>query len=84
LALDFLVGLHLDIRLSPLEAILLIYRYQAVKQQGISAFGPILRQNAYEQEIDGISLMELQGTEDMPPAEGEESAFATFLQSPAQ
>ena len=70
LALHLLVGLHLDIRLAPLEAILLIAGDKVVEQQSIGTLLLIFRQEPYQHQVKTLCLVELQGTQTMPPAKG--------------
>ena len=51
-----------------------------MEEQGVGAFSSVFRQDAYQQEVDDIGLVELQGTDDMPPAKGEKASVVTFLQ----
>ena len=78
------IGLHLHLRLSPLDAILLIDRNQVGKEERIGTFGTILRKDADQQEIDNLGLVELDGTQEMPPSEWQHSASMALLQSDGQ
>ena len=59
LRLYLVVGLHLNVGLAPLEAILLIPGNQIVEQQGIGALLLILGQDANEHQVQALSLVEL-------------------------
>ena len=80
LALYFLVGLHLYIGLTPLEAIFLVDRDEVVEEQGIGAFLLVFGQDADEHQVETLRLVELQGTQAMPPAEGPQASVLALLQ----
>ena len=80
LRLHLLVGFHLDVRLTPLEAIFLVDRYEVIEQEGIGTFLLIFRQNANEHQVKTLCFVELQGSHAMPPTEGPETSVLTFLQ----
>ena len=80
LALYLLVGLHLDIRLAPLEAILLIDGDEVVEQQGIGTLLLVFGQNTDEHQVEALGLMELQSLQTVPPAKGPQASVLTFLQ----
>ena len=81
LCLNGRIGFHVYMTLAPLETVLLIDGYQIVEKQGVGSLGTILGQHSDEQEIDNISLMELQSSDNMPPAKRKQTTLATFLQS---
>ena len=62
LSLHRRIGLHLHLRLSPFDAILLIDWYQISKEKRIGTLGTILRKDSDQQEIDNLGLVELDGT----------------------
>ena len=76
LSLNLHVGLHLDVGLSPLEAEALVARDEVVEEQSVGAFLTVFGQNAYEQKVYDVGLVELQRTQYVPPAEGEELSAA--------
>ena len=80
LALYLLVGLHLHIRLAPFETVLLVDRNEVVEEEGIGSFLLVFRQDADEHQVETFSLMELQGTETMPPSEGPQTSVLALLQ----
>ena len=69
LRLDGGVALHVHMALAPLETVLLINRYQMVEEQRIGTLCTVFRQHADKEQINDVRLVELQGTDDMPPAE---------------
>ena len=74
------IALHVHMTLAPLEAVLLIDGYQGVEKQGIGTLGTVFGQHTDQEQIDDIRLMELQGADDMPPAERQEATLAALLQ----
>ena len=70
LSLNGRIGLHVYMTLAPLEIVLLIDGYQVVEEQGVGTLGAILGQDAYEEQIDNVGLVELQSANDVPPTEG--------------
>ena len=70
LRLHLLVGFHLDIRLAPLEPILLIDRNQVVEQQGVSSFLLIFWQDTNKHQVETLCLVELQSPQAVPPPKG--------------
>ena len=79
LTLHLVIRLHLDMRLTPFDAILLIGWNEIVEKQGVGALGSIFGQDAHQQQVDNVGLVELQSTNDMPPTEGEQSTIMAFL-----
>ena len=80
LALNLIVGLHLHVGLTPLEAVLLVVRYEVVEEQCIGALLLILGQDAHQHHIDTLGLTELQRTQTMPPPERQKASSVTLLQ----
>ena len=79
LALHLLIGLHLHIRLAPLEAILLVDGDEVVEQQGIGTLLLVFRQDADEHQIQALRFMEFQRLQTMPPAKGPQASVLALL-----
>jgi len=75
-----LVGLHLRSCFGPLKAIALKLANQVVENQRIGAFATILRQHAYQQQVDGVGIVPFQRFQQFPPAKRQESAIASALE----
>ena len=69
LALNTLVAFHLDLAFTPFEAIVDVAGNEVGEEKSVGTLGAILRENAKEQQVDALRLMELTRTENMPPAE---------------
>ena len=80
LRLHLLVGFHFNVRLAPLETVLLIDRYEVVEQQCVSTFLLIFWQDANEHEVEALCFVEFQGSHTMPPAKRPEASVLTLLQ----
>ena len=61
LSLDTFIALHFHLGLSPLKAILDVAGNEVGKEDGVSALGSVLGQEANEQEVDTLGLMPLDG-----------------------
>ena len=59
LRLHLLVGFHFNVRLAPLETVLLIDRYEVVEQQCVSTFLLVFRQDANEHEVEALCFVEV-------------------------
>ena len=53
------IALHHRHRLSPLEAVALELVDEVVKNQSVGTLGAVFRQNAYQQQVDGIGVVAL-------------------------
>ena len=84
LRLHLLVGFHFNVRLAPLETVLLIDGYQGIEKQGVGTLGTVFGQYTDQEQIDDIRLMELQGADDMPPTERQEATLVALLQGLGQ
>ena len=71
-------------RLAPFEAVLLIDGDEVVEQEGVGALAAIFRKYTDEQTVYNVGLLELQGTDDMPPAERPQTTVTALLQSLCQ
>ena len=80
LPLHVLVGLHFHLTLAPFDAIFVVPGYEVVEHQGIDALAAVFGQHANHHQVDGIGLMELQCTKDMPPSERQETTATAFLE----
>lgn len=78
--LHILVGLHLDLRLSPLNAIVDITGNEVAEEKRIGSLGPVLRVDSNQETVYDIGLVEFNGSDEMPPAERKQAPLAAFLQ----
>ena len=72
LALNLLVGLHLHVGL--------VSGDEVVEHQGINALLLVFRQDAYQHQVETFCLVELQGSQAMPPAKRPQASVAALLQ----
>ena len=78
------IGFHLHLGLTPLDAISLVTGNEVGKEKRIGSLGTILGKDAYEQQVDNLGLVHLDGAQHVPPAKGEQTAATTLLQSLCQ
>ena len=78
------IGFHLHLGLTPLDAISLVTGNEVGKEQSVGSLGTILGKDAYEQQVDNLGLVHLDGAQHVPPAKGEQTAATTLLQSLCQ
>ena len=79
LPLYTLVVLHLYLTLAPFESVVDVTGNKVGEEESVCALAAVFRHDSEEQEVDSFSLMELPGTQDMPPAEGQQPAAMALL-----